>query len=177
MATTKKRPANPAPGTLEERRRAYAELASFHTHDALDGETAKRIAAPFGLHHEGYEMTANTRDPKGLFIDGLPRNAKVRRVGMFDLVEDICRHLGLKYEGKMGRGFQARVCLEALANALDEEEAAGRWLVEWGTAGDDVRHEVVEAPTAAAARASVMGRGHADCTVHDVSPAAKAVAP
>ncbi|MCW5591025.1 MAG: hypothetical protein KIS74_02900 [Burkholderiales bacterium] len=116
-----KAPAHPPVGTHEEQVAAYRTLASYHTHDALTGDEAKRIAAPFGLHHEGYEMRANTGDPKGLWIAGLPKNAKVRRVGMFDLAEDIARHLRLEYPIKLGRGSQARECLAAIAKHLGIE--------------------------------------------------------
>jgi hypothetical protein len=166
------RPANPPMASLGARREALRVLEGYHTHDALTGEEAKRIAAPFGLHHEGYELTCNTRDPKGLFVPGLPANAKVRRVGMYDLAEDIARHLQLQYPSKMGRGFQARVCCEAIADALDTEEAAGRWAVEYTLAGDhEPRSEFVHAVTGGEARAAFLAKGYAEPTVIAVRPA------
>ncbi|HRN53662.1 MAG TPA: hypothetical protein PK788_09200 [Gemmatimonadaceae bacterium] len=120
---TKKKDAPLKRGTPNQMWKAYRTLSGYHTHDALTGDEAEPIAKAFGLRFRGWKIKANTRDPKGLFVPGLPPNTVVERVAAFDLAELIASHLGLQYARKLGRGSQGMACLEAIEKFLLALEA------------------------------------------------------
>jgi len=93
-----------------------------YDHSFLSDEGVAFFAKAFGL--EGKIMPdrieASPNDPKGLTLyDGA-----TSAVGMdeTELAELICRHLGVKYEPKLGRGSQLRACADALEKHFEEEE-------------------------------------------------------
>lgn len=86
-----------------------------NTHTLFTKDFVDKVNEAFGTKIKCSEYKANPHDPKGLTLDNEAKTA----VGMaaFDLAPMICRELNVKYEGKMGRGFQVRACTEALINA------------------------------------------------------------
>lgn len=86
-----------------------------NTHTLFAKEFVDKVNEAFGTKIKCWEYRANPHDPKGLTLD----NGAKMAVGMaaFDLAKMLCRELNVKYESKMGRGFQVRACTEALKNA------------------------------------------------------------
>lgn len=91
-----------------------AELCDGHT--IFKPEAFTNLGAPPAIvaqHTECYE--SDLSDPKSTIFgpDGKPMTQLLGVYGL-PLIERICDDLGIKYEVKMGRGFQAAVCYEAI---------------------------------------------------------------
>lgn len=118
---TKSRKAPLPVGTPDERLAALDLLCQYHTHDVVSQSDAAKVCLAFGSDFTGYTHTANTRDPKGLTMPGLPKNAKVKVAGMFELAAHLASFTGTPYEGKLGRGSNAREAISALRTRLVQE--------------------------------------------------------
>lgn len=90
-----------------------ADLCDGHT--IFSPEAFTRVGAPPAIvaqHTECYE--SNLSDPKStIFVDGKPVNQCLGVYGL-PLIETICEDLGVEYAMKMGRGFQASACRDAI---------------------------------------------------------------
>jgi len=84
-----------------------------NTHVLFTIEHGQKIAKAFGVELEPIVYQADgDKNPKGLTTNNGSKQAK--GFACFDLAPMICNRLNLKYELKMGRGFQVRACCEAL---------------------------------------------------------------
>lgn len=84
------------------------------THTLFSPDFVDEINAAFKTSIKPRAYRPNPRDPKGLTThSGKPE------VGLacFELAPMLCAALGIKYESKLGRGFQVRACVEALKAA------------------------------------------------------------
>lgn len=106
------------------RREALEALKEGGTHTFYIPEFAGEVQQAFGMPVRVQTLRANTRDPKGLFVEGLPANSQVAGYASHDLAESIARHLGLHgvWEQMNGRGSRQRAALEAIGKFLDEED-------------------------------------------------------
>lgn len=79
----------------------------------LDSQGAQHFGDIFGFIPRTYIAKADPPGtPKGLTLaDGA---TSARGIGAHELAMQVCDHFGVKYEGKMGRGFQLRACCNAL---------------------------------------------------------------
>lgn len=82
-----------------------------NTHTLWAPSFVEQVNAEFGTDIKPFKYKAD-KHPKGLTLDGGAKQA----LGMacFDLAPILCSRLGVKYESKMGRGFQVRSCCEAI---------------------------------------------------------------
>jgi hypothetical protein len=95
---------------------ALVALAGWH-HSFVSEEGANRAARALGIEkpvpcYPG--QTDRRGDPKGLSMH--PGQEGSRGIAGCHLAQWICDRLEVKYESKMGRGFQTQACVEALSN-------------------------------------------------------------
>lgn len=85
-----------------------------NTHVLWRPEFVDEINTAFGTKLEAQRYKASN-DPKGLTLN----NGASAAIGIasFDLAHMLCGALNVKYAGMLGRGFQVRVCVEALQAA------------------------------------------------------------
>lgn len=103
---------------------AVADLCDGHT--IFPPMAFTEIGAPPAivaqhLHH----YQSDTADPKSV-IHG-PSGGEVEgMVGVYGLrvLQTICNDCGIKYESKLGRGFQAKVCSDAIKRHFAATEVA-----------------------------------------------------
>lgn len=88
------------------------------THMFYPQSLANEIAEPFGFQPQYVTMHENLRDPKGLRFDN-PDVKAMKGISSWVLAMQICDHLGIKYEGSLGRGSQQRICTDAIAKHLN----------------------------------------------------------
>jgi hypothetical protein len=85
-------------------------------------EAFAKVGAPPAIiaqHVSCYE--SDLSDHKStIFVDGKPVNQLLGVYGL-PLIETICSDLGIEYECKTGRGFQAAVCYEAICKHFGVE--------------------------------------------------------
>lgn len=103
--------------TKAELLEAVDELRQYD-HAFINPDGAKRLAAPFGVTPRTYVMKANPQDPKGLTLDGGLTEAE--GIDAAELGIQICFHLNVDFESKMGRGSQLRSCCDALEKWVKE---------------------------------------------------------
>jgi len=94
----------------------YVEELRQHDHAFLTKEGAAYFSKPFGFAATTYVAHANPSDPKGLTLDNDAESAD--GIGAHELAGQICRHVGISYEEKFGRGSQLRACCDALEQWL-----------------------------------------------------------
>jgi hypothetical protein len=90
----------------------YVNELREYDHAFLTVGGAEYFSQPFGFRARTSVHYANPEDPKGLTFDNGAKQAN--GVSAHDLAGQICRHLGVKYDEKMGRGSQLRACCDAL---------------------------------------------------------------
>lgn len=99
-----------------DRKTALAMIGD--THVMWTEEAGRDLITALGLDPNDFRVetwTANTRDPKGLVVEGVKRNAKVKGYSSFGLVEAIACHLNLEYRSDfLGRGSQQRECARVI---------------------------------------------------------------
>lgn len=83
-----------------------------YDHAFLTREGALHFSKPFGFEAYTYVAKANPQDFKGLTLANGATEAE--GIDAADLAEQICRHVGVKYDSKFGRGSQLRACCDAL---------------------------------------------------------------
>ena len=102
---------------------AVANICDGHTIFAPAAFT--NVGAPPAIvaqHTQCYE--SDLSNPKEtIFVDGEPVNQCLGVYGL-PLIETICDDLGVEYEMKMGRGFQAAACREAIRRHFNATEVA-----------------------------------------------------
>lgn len=101
--------------TPEHRRAWLAAVADLRDYDHafLDEEGVKHFGDIFGFIPRTYIAKADPPGtPKGLTLEGGRKSA--RGLGAHELAMQVCRHFGVAYETKMGRGSQLRYCCDAL---------------------------------------------------------------
>jgi len=83
-----------------------------YDHAFLTQEGVERFSKPFGFIARCYEHRATPNEPKGLTL----KNGAKSAVGLAadELAQDICQHVGVKYDEMFGRGSQLRACCDAL---------------------------------------------------------------
>lgn len=100
----------------KEQEAALHELET-NTHLFWKSEAAKDLTRPFGFECRVIEYKANPRDPKGLTLDNGARSAV--GAASWDISSQICSHLKVRSEGKLGRGFQVRSDCDAARRYLN----------------------------------------------------------
>lgn len=108
-------------GTPDERLAALDKLCGYHTHDVMDPADVVAVCEAFGSDFKGYKHKANTGDPKGLHMPGVGRNTVVFVAGMFEVAAHLASFTGTPYEGKLGRGSNARSAVDAMRTRLVQE--------------------------------------------------------
>lgn len=83
-----------------------------YDHIFLDVEGANHFGNIFGFTIRTYVAHANPNDPKGLTFNDGRRSG--RGIAAHTLAMQICNHFKVPFEHKMGRGFQLRMCCDAL---------------------------------------------------------------
>jgi hypothetical protein len=101
-----------------------ADICDGHT--IFKPEAFTEAGAPPAIiaqHTECYE--SDLSDPKATIFgpDGAPMNQLLGVYGL-PLIETICDDLGIDYEVKLGRGFQAAVCRSAIRRHFNVTEVA-----------------------------------------------------
>lgn len=86
------------------------------SHTFYTEEFTRRIEAAFSVK-VGYTERANTRDPKGLTVEGVGRNAKVYGSSSHTVACAIADKLAVPYERKLGRGSQYVAAMSAIQSA------------------------------------------------------------
>jgi hypothetical protein len=95
------------------------------THRWLTPEAGAGILKAFGITNVApWKERANTKNPKGLFVDGVPPNTVVRGYPSHFVAEVIALQLRLSYAEKLGRGSQQMACVAAIDRYLQEQEGA-----------------------------------------------------
>jgi hypothetical protein len=94
---------------------AVKELARYD-HIFISSRGVEHFSKPFGFHGLTSVEHDQRGEMKGLRLDG--EDKKARGAAAEDVAMQICRHLGVSYDLKYGRGSQLRVCIEALLNHL-----------------------------------------------------------
>lgn len=91
------------------------ELAE-NTHTLFSESFVEQINEAFIVSLKARVYRADgARNPKGLTThDGAP---EAKGLAAFELAPALCDALGVKYESKLGRGFQVRACVDALRTA------------------------------------------------------------
>jgi hypothetical protein len=104
---------------MNMKNRTKSELLDMlveHSHAFLKPEFVEEVNKAFGTHLKPYTHKADgDKNPKGLTLDGGAKSAS--GLAGFEIAPMLCHELDVKYEAKMGRGTQARVCVEALRAA------------------------------------------------------------
>lgn len=105
-----------------DRREALAMMREGGDHSYYTVEFANDVQRAFGMAERHQTIRANTSDPKGLFVDGVGRNAPVDGYASHDLAESVASHLGLHgaWEQMYGRGSRERAALDAIDKHLTE---------------------------------------------------------
>lgn len=102
-----------------------ADICDGHT--IFKPEAFTNVGAPPALvaqYVECYE--SNPGDPKEtIFVDGAPVSQCLGVYGL-RLIRAICHDLGIEYESKMGRGFQASACRDAIRKHFGAGEEVAR---------------------------------------------------
>jgi hypothetical protein len=94
-----------------ERTDAVIELLSYD-HCFIDPESALTISRAFGFDCRCYTEQCDYKAPKGLqFADG---RKEAYGIAAEVLAKQVCHHLNIEYPHMMGRGFQLRVCCDAI---------------------------------------------------------------
>lgn len=92
------------------------------THALWNEEAALAFTKPFGFdcRMQEYLADAGPRNPKGLTL----KNGAEAAVGAasWDIAGQICGHLGVRSERKLGRGSQVRADCEAVREHLNQGE-------------------------------------------------------
>ena len=83
-----------------------------YDHAFLTKEGAEFFSKPFGFTACTHVVHANPTAPKGLTLNNGAESAD--GIDAVDLAGQICRHVGVKYDEKFGRGSQLRSCCDAL---------------------------------------------------------------
>lgn len=101
-------------GTADERKvklEAVKDLRDYD-HAFLSEEGVAKFAEVFGVTLKPTKHYAEPNHPKGLHLANGAKSA----VGMdsSEMAQSICNQLDVKYSRMMGRGFQLRVCCDAL---------------------------------------------------------------
>lgn len=108
-----------------DRDTAIAKLADGHTEWTVDcaKEICEAVGVPFDdslIDRWTGQADANpTGHFKGLFLN---EDKPGEGVNSLYLSKYVARQLGLKYEHKMGRGFQAQVCAAAVSDYFQKGE-------------------------------------------------------
>lgn len=90
---------------------------SGYSHCLISPAGVRHFCEPFGLKPNIAHYKANPKDPKGLTLNDGAEEAEGSPAEYVAM--DICRHLGLKYMQKLGRGFQLHECCRVLLDHLD----------------------------------------------------------
>ena len=89
------------------------------THCLWNDSAVIEITAPFGFIGKSrvYEADGGPHNPKGLTLN----NSRPHAVGAssWDISGQICSHLKVRSEGKLGRGFQVRADCDAIRKHLN----------------------------------------------------------
>ena len=90
----------------------YVDDLRNYDHAFLTCEGAEYFSKPFGFTARTSVVRANPKDPKGLTLDDGAKQAN--GIDAVHLAIQICRHVGVEYDEKFGRGSQLRACCDAL---------------------------------------------------------------
>jgi hypothetical protein len=85
-------------------------------HAFLSPEGADHFSKPFGFKAETWIHQASPNEPKGLTLSDGAKQAE--GIDASYLAQQICRHVGVEYASKFGRGSQLRACCDALEQWL-----------------------------------------------------------
>ena len=96
----------------------YVDELRRYDHAFLTAEGAAYFSKPFGFTAHTYVAHANPTALKGLTLDNGATSAE--GIDAVDLASQICRHVGVKYDEKFGRGSQLRSCCDALESWLNK---------------------------------------------------------
>jgi hypothetical protein len=102
----------------KEQEAALHEL-ECNTHVLWAPEGAINLTKPFGFDcrlHD-YNADAGPRNPKGLTLNDGAKSAV--GASSWDISGQICSHLKVRSEGKLGRGFQVRADCNAIRKYLN----------------------------------------------------------
>ena len=86
------------------------------THNLFSEEFVAKVNEIFGVNLKCFEYEADGhKNPKGLTL----ANGEKKAMGLacFNLALMLCQALNVKYESKLGRGFQVRACCDAIRAA------------------------------------------------------------
>jgi hypothetical protein len=97
------------------------EILEDSDHSYLTPEAALGIQNAFKMTPHLEQQIANTGDPKGLTSGRVGKNERLDGYDAASLATWVCRHLGVSYVPKMGRGSLLRSACEALRNHLTEK--------------------------------------------------------
>lgn len=87
-----------------------------NTHTLWAPSFVEKVNDAFGTSIKCHSYIADGhRNPKGLSLHD--KGDVAIGLACFDLAPILCSALGVKYEYKLGRGFQVQACVEALRNA------------------------------------------------------------
>ena len=102
----------------KEQEAALHELCC-DTHALWTPEHADKLTAPFGIKARTriHEADGGPHNPKGLTLDNGRPMAK--GASSWDISGQICSHLGVRSEGKLGRGSQVRADCDAIRRFLN----------------------------------------------------------
>lgn len=90
------------------------EAVGSDTHALWNAGFVDKVNVAFGTNIQAQEYEAGGGF-KGLTLhDG---SSRAKGIASFDLMPMLCQALNVEYEGKLGRGFQVRACIEALKAA------------------------------------------------------------
>lgn len=86
-----------------------------NTHILYTPDILTRVNYAFAVNIQPRTYHDSRQHPKGLTLDGDKKS--VKGISAYDLALILCGKLNVRYEDKMGRGFQVRACVEALRGA------------------------------------------------------------
>lgn len=96
-----------------------AEILTYleqNTHGLFTAAFVVKVNEAFGTKIKCNVYSADApANPKGLTLDN--GRSRARGLAAFDLAPILCSQLNVKFESKLGRGFQVRACVEALRAA------------------------------------------------------------
>jgi hypothetical protein len=95
----------------------YVDELRQYDHAFLTVEGAEYFSKPFGFTAYTHVEKADPTAIKGLTLNNGAKQG--RGIGAHQLAAQICRHVGVAYEEKFGRGSQLRACCDALEQWLE----------------------------------------------------------
>ena len=102
---------------------AFEQLLDWH-HSVAPPKKAYEVAKALGVPRDVVpvrEFEDQRSQYKGLRLNDGEEGDKVMGVDAMQLAMWICRHLGVEYEGTLGRGSQVKECVKSLRVHFSEE--------------------------------------------------------